>query len=159
MTAAVFWSEPVSEMRGMFSMMNAAVALPLRLQARTRGFHAVVPRWRRMSLALLALVVIAAASTLGSTLLHLNLPAPTGDHAVGKAVNVIEDPSRAVPATVDETDRRVVRLFAWYPAQPGTGERAAYVEDLDRIGDGLVASGSIGALERVGLGFVSTTDR
>ena len=112
-----------------------------------------------MFLVLAALAVLAAASTLSSTLLHLSLPAPTGDYAVGKAVTVVEDPSRDEPATVDGTDRRAVRLVAWYPAQPETGEGAAYVEDLDRIGDGLVASGSIGPLERVGLGFVSTTAR
>jgi dienelactone hydrolase len=115
------------------------------------------PPWRRIVLTTVGIAVLLLASTLASTIAHLELPAPTGAHAVGKGVAVIEDGGRGEPATADPTDLRRLRLVAWYPAQPRTGEHAAYVEGLDRIGDALVASGSVAQLERMALGFVRTS--
>jgi dienelactone hydrolase len=140
-------------------MMNAAVTPPLPLATAQESTWHARPPWRRMVVVTVALAILVASSALGSTFVNLNLPAPTGEHAVGKAVTVIEDPRRGEPATADTTDQRAVRLVAWYPAQAGTGEPAAYLEGLEQIGDGLVASGSIGELERMGLGFVTTSAR
>ena len=84
----------------------------------------------------------------------MGLPDPTGEHPVGRQIAVVEDRSRDEPRTAHSGDRRRVRLVAWYPAVPGTGNPARYVPDLDRIRDALVASGSVGALEAAGLGMV-----
>jgi hypothetical protein len=109
----------------------------------------------------LALVVasLLGASAVGSTLLHLRMPEPTGAHAVGKDATLLEDASRAETATEAAGDRRQVRVVAWYPAMAGTGEPATYIDGLDRIGDGLVASGSIDGVARAGLEWVTTAAR
>jgi dienelactone hydrolase len=112
--------------------------------------------WRRIVGGVAAVSVMLAASAVGSTLAHLHLPAPTGEHAVGRISGVLEDASRPEPATPTASDHRRVRIVAWYPAIAGTGTPAAYIEDLDAIGDGLVASGSIGPFERAGVGMVTT---
>ena len=143
----------------MHGMINVASAQPLLVGLRNRFIRVRRPPWRRLLLVALALAILLGTSTLGSTMAHLSLPATTGDHAVGKVTTVIIDPDRGEPATADGDDRRAVRLVAWYPARPDTGEPAAYIEGLERIGDGLVASGSIGELERIGLEVVTTSAR
>lgn len=118
------------------------------------------PPSRRGTIALaFVLVALTGISTVVSTVVHLRIPEPTGTHAVGKADVVLVDDARPEPATADPSDDRSVRLVAWYPAVSGTGEPATYLTDLDAIGEGLVASGSIGSLERTGLGFVSGAAR
>ena len=107
----------------------------------------------------LVAVTALTASTVASTFAHLRTPAPTGAHAVGKGATVLEDTSRPEPATAAAGDNRRVRIVAWYPAIAGTGTPAAYLDDLDRIGEGLEASGSIGGLERAGMGLVTTGAR
>lgn len=96
---------------------------------------------------------------MASTLLHLRTPDPTGMHAVGKDAALLEDGSRAEVATEAAGDHRQVRAVAWYPAVAGTGEPAEYIDGLDRIGDALVASGSIDGLARTGLDWVTTAAR
>jgi predicted dienelactone hydrolase len=98
----------------------------------------------------LALIVTYAASTL----LDLALPPPTGDHAVGRASWVWVDDSRPETHTPDTHDVRSVPVRAWYPAQPGTGQPAGYVEDLAVIEAGLKASGELSWLETLGLRMV-----
>ena len=112
--------------------------------------------WRRLGMVVLVAVTALTASTVASTFAHLRTPAPTGAHAVGKGAAVLEDTSRPEPATAAAGDNRRVRIVAWYPAIAGTGTAAAYLDDLDRIGEGLEASGSIGGLERAGMGLVTT---
>jgi len=98
----------------------------------------------------LALIGTYAASTL----VDLALPPPTGDHAVGRASWVWVDDSRPESHTPDTHDVRSVPVRAWYPAQPGTGQPAGYVEDLAVIEAGLKASGELSWLEALGLRMV-----
>ena len=111
------------------------------------------PSLRRVLGIGLLLVVALLVSTLASTVAALGVPAATGSAAVGRTSAVIADPDRDEPAT-PATDARRLRVTTWYPAIAGTGEAAPYVEGLDRIRDGLIASGSLGALEAVGVGLV-----
>ncbi len=113
-------------------------------------------RRRAITLALV-LVGVLGTSAVGSTLVHLRTPDPTGAHAVGKDSRLLEDASRAEAATEAPGDHRQVSVVAWYPAMAGNGEPAAYMAGLDRIGDGLVASGSIDAFARAGLDLVTTS--
>lgn len=117
------------------------------------------PPWRRILAGTAAIIVVLVASTIGSTLAHLHVPAPTGEYAVGRVSAVLEDGSRPETATSSTSDHRHLRILAWYPAVADTGIAAAYVEDLEQIGDGLIASGSVGALDVAGLGMVSTSAR
>src|SRR5688500_3898938 len=108
---------------------------------------------------LLILAACLGVTAVGSTLVHLRTPDPTGVHAVGKDARLLQDASRAEAATAAPGDHRQVRVVAWYPAVTGTGDPAAYVEGLDRIGDGLVESGAIDGFARAGLDLVTTTAR
>ena len=111
-------------------------------------------RLRRPLSAALVLLLLGAATASASTFSRLRLAEPTGSHTVGRQITVVQDEARDEPATADTHDRRHVRLTAWYPAQPGTGRPAAYVEDLERIRDTLIASGSVGPFEAAGLALV-----
>ena len=86
------------------------------------------------------------------------MPATTGPDAVGRTTAILADPTRDEPATA-ALDVRRVRLTTWYPAVAGTGAPAAYVADLDRIRDGLIASGSVGPAEAAGVGYVRDAAR
>lgn len=99
--------------------------------------------------------MLLGASSLASTLSYLRTPHPTGTYAVGKDATLLQDASRAEAAG----DHRHVRVVAWYPAVAGTGTPAEYIDGLDRIGDALVASGSIDAVARTGLTWVTTAAR
>jgi dienelactone hydrolase len=112
------------------------------------------PSWRRSAALGIAVSLILLVSTAASTVAHLRLPTPTGALETGKVATVWTDPSRPEPATASGADRRQLRVVAWYPAVPGTGAPASYVQDLDTIADGLVASGEVGGLEASGLRFV-----
>ncbi|HYH92201.1 MAG TPA: hypothetical protein VD763_03495 [Candidatus Saccharimonadales bacterium] len=102
----------------------------------------------------LLLTLAAVGSVTMSTVLHLAVPAPTGQFAVGRTSVLLMDAARDEPATPALDDHRRLRLVTWFPAVTGTGDPAPYVEDLDRIADGLIASGSIGSVEALGLGLV-----
>ncbi len=128
-------------------------------RARTTGLRPPHLDRRRAAVLVFAFAALLALSTVASTFLHLRTPDPTGIHAVGKEAQLLEDASRAEVATETPGDRRQVRVVAWYPAVAGTGEPAAYLDGLDRIGDGLVASGAIDAFARAGLDWVSTSAR
>ena len=105
-------------------------------------------RW----IALIGLAVVATYAS--STMLDLAIPSPTGDHAVGRESWVWVDDSRPESHTPDTDDARSVPVQAWYPAQPGTGEPAGYVDDLAAIEAGLKESGELGWLETLGLRVV-----
>jgi dienelactone hydrolase len=113
-------------------------------------------KWKKPRLSrwvvLVGLMVIGTYAA--STLLDLSIPAPTGDHAVGRVSWVWVDDSRPESHTPDAHDARSVPVRAWYPAQPGTGQPAGYVEDLAGIEAGLKASGELSWLETVGLRMV-----
>ena len=117
--------------------------------------HPRPPRSARRRIALvgigLSLVLIVPAS---STLAFLRLPAPTGNHGVGRAVAIWSDPARSEDRTPDASDRRSVRIVTWYPtdadAAPGP-----YLSDLDAVATGLVESGALGGAEVAGLRLVA----
>ena len=104
----------------------------------------------------LILIGLAGLALVGSTFLHLAIPEPTGQFEVGRTSMLWIDDSRQEVHTSDPGDQRSVPLTLWYPAQPGTGEPADYVDDLDDIGPGLVASGELGSLEVWGIALVRT---
>jgi alpha-beta hydrolase superfamily lysophospholipase len=112
------------------------------------------PSWRLATGWVLLAVILLAVSTAASTAIHLRLPASTGTFSTGKITSLWTDPARPEPGTSSSSDRRSVRVVAWYPAEPGTGALAAYLADLETIADGLVASGEVGSLETAGLRFV-----
>jgi dienelactone hydrolase len=89
---------------------------------------------------------------------HLRLPGPSGPHAVGREHLVLAD-DRPEVNTPGAADRRRVPVTVWFPAEPGTGRRAPYVPGLDRIGDGLVASGELGRAQVTGLRYVRANAR
>lgn len=61
------------------------------------------------------------------------LPAPGGPYPVGSQVFRWIDPDRDEPATDDPHDHRNVVVQAWYPAEPGEGERVCYIDGLGRL--------------------------
>lgn len=77
---------------------------------------------------------LGALALLGWTLLPVpELPAPTGAYPVGTRVFRWIDRDRDEPATDDPRDRRNVVVQAWYPAAPGAGARAPYIDGLGRL--------------------------
>lgn len=112
------------------------------------------PSWRRLFAVVVLLVVALGLSTLGSTLVHLRIPSPTGAYGVGRTTTLLVDATRPASVTVDVSGTRQVRLVAWYPATAGTGRPGAYVPDLDTIAAGLAASGELSSLQVAGLGLV-----
>lgn len=117
------------------------------------------PRSRSLGAAALLIGLALALSAILSTALHLRLPTPTGPHAVGKSVATLTDPARAESNTPTSGDDRQIRLVTWYPAVAGSGRPGEYFTELERIRDGLVASGSIGSLEAAGLGAIADPAR
>jgi dienelactone hydrolase len=103
-----------------------------------------------------AACVVAALAVLatGATLLHLEVPEPTGDYPVGRTRLSWTDQSRPETHTEDPSDKREVVATLWFPAQAGTGARGGYVERLSRTADGLVASGELSRAAVRGLRFV-----
>jgi len=103
---------------------------------------------------------LAAAGALGlsaaSLYLQLTLPAPTGPHAVGRTTWRWVDTTRAESMTPAADDLREVIAEVWYPAEAGSGRRAAYIPAQARVAEGLVGSGELNALEVWALGYVRT---
>ncbi|HYG27961.1 MAG TPA: hypothetical protein VD906_13775 [Caulobacteraceae bacterium] len=95
----------------------------------------VAARRRRMrvlgGLGLTALLALAAVPWLVRP--ALVLPQPTGPHAVGTRIFRLVDPAREEPATPEPADRRQLNVQAWYPAEPGGGGRAPYIDGLGRL--------------------------
>jgi dienelactone hydrolase len=101
-----------------------------------------------------AMVSGSLLALVGSTALHLEIPEPTGEQAVGRASYLWVDETREEAHTVGVDDRRSVPVELWYPSVPGTGEPAPYIANLEQISSGLVASGEFGAIDVWGLGMV-----
>lgn len=60
--------------------------------------------------------------------------APSGPYDVGHLLLDWVDSTRAELATENPTDRRALITEIWYPAEPGTGQAAAYLTRLDAYG-------------------------
>ena len=127
-----------------------AISLPLDGGAPSRRLPRV-PRPRRMAAVVAALLALLLT---GSSVAHLSVGEASGPHAVGRERVTLIDTARPEPATPATGDRRAVPLQVWYPAVPGTGENAPYVEDLDGIATELAASDSVGWLATQGLRWV-----
>lgn len=127
---------------------SAAARFGIEGTSRTAWWTPRPGRW--LLIAGLAAIVVYAASTM----LRLAIPAPTGPHAVGRETLVWVDYSRPEHHTIDPGDVRSVPIQVWYPAQPGTGRPAEYVDNLDAIEDGLKASGELSWVEVLGLRMV-----
>ena len=72
---------------------------------------------------------VAAASGAPSGAVRLELPRPTGHHAVGVRSIFVLDPSRIEPATGGS---RAVPVRVWYPAESRHGRRAPYLSTRAR---------------------------
>lgn len=94
-----------------------------------------------------------------ATTVHLQVPAPTGPHEVGKLKLEWTDSSREELATPARGDNREVIVEVWYPAQVNTGDPAPYVRDLNKIGAGLIQSGEVSNVEVWGLHYVRAHSR
>lgn len=105
---------------------------------------------------LLLAAALLSAVGIGSTTANLQVLAPTGSHSVGRDRVVLTDTERAEPHTADPLDHRSVPVQLWYPAQPGSGNSAPYVDDLTVLSDALVESGALSRLEVTGLRWVRT---
>lgn len=100
------------------------------------------------------LLVMMLVTFLTATIVHLEIPSPTGLHAVGRQSHVWVDESRPELHTLEATDHRSVPAQIWYPAEAGTGTVGSYVPDLAEIREELVASGELSAIEATGLQWV-----
>ena len=114
------------------------------------------PRRRTVVLIVTASIAALVASTLVSTAAYLQLPAPTGPHAVGRLSTRLADLDRAEPRDPGGATRQV-GIVAWYPAVAGTGRPTGYLPGLDRLRGGLIASGQLSAPVVAALGAVSTS--
>ena len=85
---------------------------------------------------------------------QLELPPPDGAYAVGRMVFKWVDPSRPEMLTEDPNDVREVVAMVWYPAQAGSGEKAAYFPFLSSVSEALIQSGEVGWWEVFGLRFI-----
>lgn len=90
---------------------------------------------------------------------HLAVLPATGSHAVGRERVVLVDTERPELHTTAPNDVRSVPIQLWYPAVADTGNPAPYVDDLDRIAEGLAESGALSGIEVAALPMVRTTAR
>src|SRR5688500_3482586 len=95
-----------------------------------------------ISVAVPALVIVLALLIIP----QLELPAPTGPHAVGEMVFRWVDPSRSEVLTAAPEDRREVVTLIWYPAKPGTGTNVGYFPGLSTVSKKLSESGEVNPL-------------
>lgn len=113
---------------------------------------------RRESRFMKRIAAIALLATLGltsiATWVHLELPAPTGPHSVGRLETVWTDSERSEDHTPDPSDRRQVGVIVWYPAVAGTGRPASYLPNPDEMVEALPASGEVNFLAAQGLRWV-----
>jgi dienelactone hydrolase len=112
--------------------------------------------WRRP----VAIILVAFATVVGAVaVLAPELPAPTGDLAVGRERFSWVDVARMEIATPDQNDKREYVLESWYPAERGSGTDPAYVPDLGRVRGGLIESGEFGWYEVLGMQLVRSHAR
>lgn len=130
-------------------MTSDALPLPVGRTRRRGGFK---PPWRILLVAMATLV----AMFIGSTAVHLAVPAPTGAYPVGRDRIVLVDSSRPETHTPAAGDVRSVPLQLWYPAEADTGTPAEYVDGLEAISEGLTASGALSGVEVAALPLVRT---
>ncbi len=119
------------------------------------GARSLRIRWRWVLLTLFAMAVLLIVSTMA----RLTVPPVSGAHDVGRDRVILVDSERLEVHTADLNDLRSVPLQLWYPAVPGTGSSAQYVDDLAQISDGLVSSGALASYEVAGLSLVRTDAR
>lgn len=104
---------------------------------------------------LLKMTLVAVALLLAaSTVIHLEVPAPTGALPVGRKKVWLVDTDRPEANTPTPTDNREVPALVWYPAATESGDTVEYVPALSQITTSLVDSGEVGRLEALGLRFV-----
>ena len=119
----------------------------------SRDGNMLLPVKRALSTVAVLLVAVALAGA-GSAFLHLRVPEPTGNLAVGRQRLSWVDPARQEVHTQDPSDRRQVVATVWYPAQAGTGRPAEYVYHRAGIAAGLVSSGELSGPAVAALRFV-----
>ncbi len=107
-----------------YALAAVAAGLAWRTPASRSGAWAV-----RLGVAGLACAALAAWSLLPVP----RLPAPQGPYPVGTAIYRWVDPVREEIATADPDDRRNLIVQAWYPAAPGPGPGARYLDGLGRL--------------------------
>jgi dienelactone hydrolase len=90
------------------------------------------------TLTLLAGTLLAAPAHASPAASVLQLPAPTGQHAVGRDVLHLVDPRRADPWVPSR--RRELMVSLYYPARPGTGTPTRYAS-TDEVAQTLAAQG------------------
>lgn len=127
--------------------MSLAVTVP-------RGFLWALPPRRRIVAGLGVLAAAVMVLGVAATFVHLEVPEPTGAHAVGRERLTWTDQGRAESHTAVPSDVRHVPVQIWYPAVPDTGTLGSYVPDLEVLRSSLVASGEIGAAQAWGLQWV-----
>jgi hypothetical protein len=88
-----------------------------------------------------------------------SVPAPSGQHAVGRTTRLWRDSGRPEPVTETAVDAREVPAHIWYPAIADTGRATGYFPDLGKMSKALEASGEVSSLEIFGLQFVSSSVR
>lgn len=112
---------------------------------------------RRMRIVFAAVAVILIILAV-SLFMQASLPAPNGPYAVGRTDALLVDPAREDMATAEAGDRREVPVQIWYPGVTGTGEAGDYFPGLDRVRDGLRASGEVSSFELLGLPSIRSAE-
>ncbi|HEU4319688.1 MAG TPA: hypothetical protein VFS66_06365 [Acidimicrobiia bacterium] len=131
-------------------MTSDALSLPVGRARRWFGFK---PPWRILLVAMATFLALFV----GSTAVHLAVPAPTGSYPVGRDRVVLVDRGRPETHTAAAGDFRSVPVQIWYPAEAGTGTPAEYVDGLEAIAQGLTASGALSSVEVAALPLVRTS--
>ncbi|HJU51414.1 MAG TPA: hypothetical protein VJ815_03715 [Acidimicrobiia bacterium] len=104
---------------------------------------------------LIALTALGALLfAVGSTWVHLELPDPSGPHAVGRLERVWLDLARPESHTVEDSDHRQVGVLVWYPAAKRSGVPAPYIPNEDETIGALAASGEVNPVAAYGLRWV-----
>lgn len=107
-----------------------------------------------MAFAALLLLVLLTISFV----VQLQVPGPTGPHAVGRTTRQWVDAGRREVLGPADGPRETP-LVIWYPAQAGTGLAMPYFPALQEVAAGMAASGEVSALEVFGLRFVRSQER
>jgi len=85
----------------------------------------------RMFMTAAVLFVLSGAVTCARV---LELPEPSGPHAVGTSYLLFEDRNRPDPFTADSSGTREITVRVWYPAKPpGGASPERYLPDIDTL--------------------------
>ncbi len=98
---------------------------------------------KKLGIALLVVVLVLISSTLliDSTLPVFQLPAPSGDYAIGTVTFELTDTNRNETFTSDPADHRRILIKAWYPTDDITGcTMAPYIDSPDQFSTGIQQS-------------------